>query len=334
MLGNNEKNNIVEYVEKYVIDKKNNFEITDLIKQREYLEFGTVTYTEKTRAVIKVQDGCDRFCTYCIIPYARGRVRSRKIENVIEEIKRIVAEGIKEVVITGIHIVSYGKDFNEDIGFIDLLEEINKIEGLKRIRLGSIEPTIITEKFVERLKKLDKICDHFHLSLQSGSDSTLKRMNRRYTVDEFKKGVALLKQAYPNVSLTTDIIAGFPGETEQEFEETCKLVEEVKFYKVHVFKYSKREGTKAAEMKNQINGEIKNERSNRLIRISNKIQQEILNKYIGKNVEVLLEDREKDYIQGHTSNYILVKTKSEKYKENTIVNLKITKVGEMELIGE
>lgn len=217
--------------------------------QKEFLDFGTTLYTEKTRAVIKVQDGCDRFCSYCIIPYARGHVRSRNMESVIEEIKGVAKEGIKEVVITGIHVASYGKDFKENIGLIDLLEKVNEIEGIERIRLGSIEPTIITEEFLERLTKLEKICDHFHLSLQSGCDETLKRMNRRYTTKEFRKSTELLKKAYPNVALTTDIIVGFPGETEEEFEKTYNFLKEIDFYKMHIFKYSQRKGTKAAVMR-------------------------------------------------------------------------------------
>ena len=222
--------------------------VTDVMYQKEFLDFGTTDYTEKTRAVIKVQDGCDRFCTYCIIPYARGHIRSRKPESVIEEIKKIAGKGIKEVVITGIHVASYGRDFKENIGLIDLLEEINKIDGIERIRLGSLEPTLITEEFVGRLTKLNKICDHFHLSLQSGCDETLKRMNRRYTTDEFRNVTQILRKAYPNVSLTTDIIVGFPSETEEEFETTYNFLKEINFYQMHIFKYSQRKGTKAAKM--------------------------------------------------------------------------------------
>ncbi len=210
VLGNNEKKNIVQAVENYIEKKEKNIEIADVMSQKEYVELGETTYTEKTRAVIKVQDGCDRFCTYCIIPYARGRVRSRNPKIVIEEIQKIAQKGIKEVVITGIHIASYGKDFKEKYGLIDLLEEINKVEGIERIRLGSIEPLLITEEFVKRLSKLEKICHHFHLSLQSGCDETLKRMNRRYTCQEFKEIVKRLRNTYKDVILTTDIIVRIP----------------------------------------------------------------------------------------------------------------------------
>lgn len=209
-LGNNEKKDIVERVEKYRQESKRQNYREDIMKQRDYVELGQISYTEKTRAVIKIQDGCDRFCSYCIIPYARGRVRSRKPENIITEIEKNVQKGIKEVVITGIHIASYGKDFQEQYELIDLLEEINKIDGIQRIRLGSIEPLLMTQEFIERLVKLEKICHHFHLSLQSGSDETLKRMNRRYTTVKFKQIVERLRKAYQDVILTTDIIVGFP----------------------------------------------------------------------------------------------------------------------------
>ena len=206
VLGNNEKKNIVQEVENYIEKREKNIKIEDVMSQKEYVELGETTYTEKTRAVIKVQDGCDRFCTYCIIPYARGRVRSRNPKIIVEEIEKIAQKGIKEVVITGIHVASYGKDFKEEYRLIDLLEEINKIKGIERIRLGSIEPLLITEEFINRLSKLEKICHHFHLSLQSGCDQTLKRMNRRYTCLEFKEIVERLRNTYKDVILTTDII--------------------------------------------------------------------------------------------------------------------------------
>ena len=266
IIGNNEKNDIIQIVENHIAQKGAEDLVSDVMYKLDYVELGTTTYTEKTRAVIKVQDGCDRFCSYCLIPYARGHIRSRKIENVIEEIKKVVEEGINEVVITGIHIASYGRDFKgENIGLIDLLEEINKIQGLHRIRLGSIEPTIVTDEFVERLSKLDKICDHFHLSLQSGCTETLKRMNRRYTTEEFKAVTKRLRAKFPNAALTTDIIVGFPGETDEEFNTTYEFLKEIAFYKMHIFKYSQRKGTKAAVMPNQVDGKIKEERSKKLI---------------------------------------------------------------------
>mgnify|MGYP004622157175 CR=1 FL=1 len=329
VLGNNEKKNIVELVENY-----NKPTVTDVMYQKEFVELGTTTYTEKTRAVIKVQDGCDRFCSYCIIPYARGRVRSRKIENVVEEVTKIAKEGIKEVVITGIHIASYGKDFNNEITLIDLLEAINKIDGIERIRLGSIEPTIITEEFLERLTKLEKICDHFHLSLQSGCDETLKRMNRKYTTQEFEKIVNLLRKAYPEVALTTDIIVGFPAETEEEFNKTYEFLSKIKFMKMHIFKYSQRNGTKAATMEEQIDGNVKEERSNKLIKLSDDNEKEFMKKYVGKQVDVLFEQSTEKYTEGHTKNYMLVKVPMNVELENTIKTVKITKLDNLILDGE
>ena len=321
ILGVNEKNNIVNYVEEYMKNRNKKIDISDLKYDAQFVDFGSITYTEKTRAVIKVQDGCNQFCSYCIIPYARGRVRSRNKESILKEITEIAKKDIKEVVITGIHIASYGKDFKEEYKLIDLLEDINKIDGIERIRLGSLEPTIITEDFVKRLSKLEKICDHFHLSLQSGCDETLKRMNRKYTTEEFRIVVKLLRKYFENVLLTTDIIVGFPGETEEEFEKTYKFLKEIKFYKMHVFKYSPRKGTVAAKMKEQIDGNIKEERSKKLIEMSNKNEAEYNNTYIGKKVKVLFEEREGEYMKGHTTNYIMVKEKTEENLENKIVEV-------------
>ena len=293
--------------------------IADVMYQKEFVEFGDVTYTEKTRAVIKVQDGCDRFCSYCIIPFARGRVRSRKPENILSEIQKIANENIKEVVITGIHIASYGKDFKEEYRLIDLLEAINKIKGIERIRLGSLEPLLITKEFVERLSKLEKVCHHFHLSLQSGCDETLKRMNRKYTIEQFKEIVKILRNTYKDVVLTTDIIVGFPGETEEEFEKTYTFLKEVEFYKMHVFKYSPRKGTKAAQMKGQIDGKVKEERSQKLIELSNENEKRYNKSYVGKEVEILFEEEKQGYYRGHTKNYILAYCKSKRNLENQVI---------------
>lgn len=334
MLGNNEKVNIVKHVEKYIEENIDEIDIEDVMKSKEFSDFGNITFTEKTRAVIKIQDGCDRFCSYCIIPYARGRVRSRKPENIISEITEIAEKGIKEVIITGIHIASYGKDFKNDYQLIDLLEEINKVKGIKRIRLGSIEPLLITEEFVERLKKLEKICHHFHLSLQSGCDETLKRMNRRYTIEQFKNIVNILRNAYEDVNLTTDIIVGFPGETEEEFNKTYEFLKKIKFYKMHIFKYSPRKGTKAAIMENQIAGNIKEERSKKLIELSNKNEFEYNNKYIGKEVEVLFEEEKTGVYKGHTQNYIIVYCQSKEKIDNKIKKVQCKQVVEDHILAE
>lgn len=334
VLGNTEKKDIVKYIEKYMQNTTRQEAVADIMQEKSVNEFETIAYTDKARAFIKIQDGCDRFCSYCIIPYARGRVRSRKIQDIVNEIKQIADKGIQEVVITGIHIASYGKEVKPHVELIDLLKEINKIEKIKRIRLGSLEPTIIQEEFVKELKKLNKVCGHFHLSLQSGCDETLQRMNRKYTTDEFKKSVELLKQNYPNVALTTDIIVGFPGETDSEFEKTYKYLDEINFYKMHIFKYSQRKGTKAAVMPMQINGAIKEERSRKLIEMSDKKQIEHNEKYIGKKVPVLIEEREGKYLKGHTTNYILVYIEEEKNIENEIVNVLVSNTQKEALIGK
>ena len=332
-LGTNEKVDIVENVENYIKYGKK-VSLDDVLHNSKYGDFGDITYTEKTRAVIKVQDGCDRFCSYCIIPYARGRVRSREPESVLNEIKDISKKGIKEVVITGIHVASYGKDFKNNYGLIDLLEEINKIDGIERIRLGSIEPLWITDEVIQRLKKLEKICHHFHLSLQSGCTETLKRMNRRYTAEQFKEIVDKLRNTYKDVILTTDIIVGFVGETDEEFKTTYEFLKDIKFYKTHIFKYSERKGTKAAEMKEQVSGTKKEERSKILLKLSDENEKEYLNKYIGREVEVLFEEKDNDFYKGHTANYIMIKAKSDTDISNKILAVKTQEISNLELIGK
>lgn len=334
IVGNTEKKDIVKIVEEYRDNKnRERVKMSDINKQKEFVDFGSVTYTEKTRAVIKVQDGCNNFCSYCIIPYAKGRVRSRRLESVVKEITEIAEKGIKEVVITGIHVASYGIDFDNNTRLIDLLEAIQKIDGIKRIRLGSLEPNIITEEFVNRLKKVTKMCDHFHLSLQSGCDETLKRMNRKYTAETFEKEVNLLRKTFPDVALTTDVIVGFPGETEEEFNETYKYLSKIRFTKLHVFKYSPRKGTVAAKMKNQIDSTVKEKRSHKLIELSNECEIEFLDRYVGKELKVLFEKQDGEYIKGHTTNYLVVKAK-ETELENQIKDVKIVSRDNLELIGE
>lgn len=350
IIGNNEKTQIVNIIEEYKKNKQEEI-ISDVMHQNNFLDFGITTYTEMNRAVIKVQDGCDRFCTYCIIPYARGKVRSRVPENILEEIKEISKKGIKEVVITGIHLASYGKDFKEEAvekyrknygydekytkftpnddlhsgGFrlIELLEQINKIDGIERIRLGSLEPKLINEEFINRLSKIAKICPHFHLSLQSGCDKTLKAMNRRYTTEEFEKSVELIRKYFKEVSLTTDIIVGFPGETDEDSDKTYQFLKQIKFYKMHIFKYSPKKGTVAEKMPNQIDGKIKEERSKKLIELSNKNEEEYNRNNIGKIVKVLFEEKVGEYYKGHTTNYITVNAR---YEENVIDKIKEVKI--------
>ena len=342
VLGNKEKKDIVKYVEEYLAKrnekylankhKENNKEenntknpnevyVADIAKQKDFDEYGLVTYTEKTRATIKIQDGCNNFCSYCLIPYARGRIRSRNKDNIIHEVTKISKKGIKEIVLTGIHIASYGKDFEEDYKLIDLLEDLNKIDGIQRIRLGSLEPTIVTREFASRLSKLEKICNQFHLSLQSGCNETLKRMNRKYTVEEFRNVTEILRKYFKDVNLTTDIIVGFPGETEEEFNKTYEFLKEICFYKMHVFKYSPREGTLATKLPNQIDGKTKDERSQKLIELSNKNQTEYNKKYIGKIIEVLFEEETDGIWSGYTKNYIKVNLKSDKDLENQLIDV-------------
>ena len=333
IIGNNEKKDIVKFVENYRNDKEKS--IKDIMKKTAYEEFGTTTYTEKTRAVIKIQDGCDNFCTYCIIPYARGRVRSRDIDNIIHEIEEIAKTGIKEVVLTGIHIASYGKDFENNIGLIDLLEKINEINGIERIRLGSLEPNIITDEFINRLVKLNKICHQFHLSLQSGCNSILERMNRKYTKEDIRKIAMKLRENFVDTILTADIIVGFPGETELEFEDTYQFLEEIKLYKIHVFKYSVRKGTRAEKFPNQVLPEIKEQRSKKVINLSARVQKEYNEMYIGKIVDVLVEEREDDKYIGHTSNYMLVEVENCKDDiHNKIIKVKIDCIDNDALVGK
>ena len=320
-IGNSEKKDIVQIVENYVYQKEKINSIFDINKEKDFSEMGAVTYTEKTRATIKIQDGCNNFCTYCLIPYARGRVRSRKKENIIKEVEEVVKNGIQEIVITGIHIASYGLEYEENYKLIDLLEELNKIEGLKRIRLGSLEPSLITEEFTNRLSKLNKICNHFHLSLQSGCDETLKRMNRKYTIKEFREVAERLRSYFKDANLTTDIIVGFPGETNEEFEKTYEFLKEIKFYKMHVFKYSPREGTPASKMQNKIDGKTKEERSQKLIELSDKNQEEYNIKYFSEPQEVLFEEQKDGIWTGYTTNYVKVSYKSDENLENKILKI-------------
>lgn len=362
IVGVNDKNNIVEIVEKYIKQSEKIEEVSDVMHEKEFQDFGTTTYTELTRAVVKIQDGCDRFCSYCIIPYARGRVRSRDVDSILKEIEAISKQGIKEVVLTGIHIASYGKDFTDEKvkeyrekygykgdyikfdpkddlhtgGFrlIELLEQIEKVTDIERIRIGSLEPKLINEEFVKRLANLNKICEHFHLSLQSGCNETLKRMNRRYTVEEFEESAKLLRKYFKDVKLTTDIIVGFPGETEEEFNKTCDFLKKIKFYKMHIFKYSIRKGTVAEKMPNQVDGKLKEERSKILIELSNKNEEEYNQELIGKVVDVLFEERKKEYFEGHTKNYIMVKVKTTENLQNEIKKVKIVRTENLETYGK
>lgn len=335
ILGTDNRNRIVEICENFMNNKERVNLVNDIMKVREFEELKIDDVEGKTRAFIKVQDGCNQYCSYCIIPYARGSIRSRKVESILEEVKRLVSAGFKEVVLTGIHIASYGKDLG-DIRLIDLLEEIHYVEGLERIRLGSLEPTLITDDFMRRLSSLKKVCNHFHLSLQSGSDTVLKRMNRKYTTNEYKRNVELIRSYMSDVAFTTDIIVGFPEETDEEFEETLEFVREIGFSKVHVFKYSPREGTPAAKLK-QLDGNIKQERSKRLIELSDKLSKEFNESFIGSKLDVLFEEEsklEENYIEGYTTNYIRVLAKGDDSLEGEIKSVEINSTYKDSLVGK
>ncbi len=279
--------------------------VDDIMKIRDFEEMEINNVSDRTRALIKIQDGCDRFCSYCIIPYTRGPVRSRKMENIISEVRRLSDNGYKEVVLTGIHVASYGKDIpDSDAGLSDVIESIARIDGIKRIRISSVEPVIITQAFMEQVSQLDSFCPHFHLSMQSGSNAVLARMNRRYSSEEYKNAVKLIREYYPDAAITTDVIVGFPGETEEEFDETLKYLEELKLYETHIFKYSPREGTKAAKLQDNVSQQEKSRRSAILIDLSNQNKKDYNAGVVGKDIDVLFETNDDDFYYGHTKNYI------------------------------
>lgn len=322
VLGNNQKRQIVTALDAYFEGRTFDDVLADVEKEQ-YEELEVSTVLEHTRAFVKVQDGCNQFCSYCIIPYARGRVRSRRMENVIAEIKRLAEAGIQEVVLTGIHLSSYGREIDGESHLIELIEAIHPIDGISRIRLGSLEPRIITEEFVGRLKKLHKVCPHFHLSLQSGCEETLKRMNRHYTPEEYYEKCKLLRAAFENPAITTDVIVGFPGETDEEFDKTRQFLEKVHFYEMHIFRYSRRKGTRADKMENQIPEEIKAQRSSILSSLESQMTKEFRTKWTGACVKVLLEERQEingvSYMVGHTPEYIKCAVETDA-PDNTIID--------------
>lgn len=328
VIGNDRKHDLVRLLEEYSMDSVNDT-VDDINDGKHDFEELFIDQTkEHTRAFIKVQDGCNQFCSYCIIPYARGRVRSRRFENVIAEVERLAANGFKEVVLTGIHLSSYGVDFEEATGLLELIQAVNAVKGIERIRLGSLEPKIVTEHFASELSKLDKICPHFHLSLQSGCDATLKRMNRKYTTKEYERGCELLRKYFVHPAITTDVIVGFPGETEEEFEQTKAYLEHIHFYEMHIFKYSKRKGTRAAVMPDQIDEQIKAARSEKLIALGHDMSKEFRKFYIGKNEEALFEEKavigDKEYFVGYTKEYVKVAKETDENLENQIVSGRIS----------
>lgn len=349
VLGNNKKQNLIEALEEYERthnadcnvteneknaknqenDRKAGIKMEEIGKTKEYENLHLTKPGDHTRAYIKVQDGCNQFCTYCIIPYARGRVRSRSMEDVFDEVRTLADNGYKEVVLTGIHLSSYGIDFDKEYYLLELIRTVHEIDGIERIRLGSLEPGIITEEFAEGIAKLPKMCPHFHLSLQSGCDATLKRMNRRYTSSEYAEKCELLRKYFLNPALTTDVIVGFPGETEEEFKESYDFVDSIDFYETHIFKYSRREGTKAAVMPDQVDEQIKAKRSAQLIELGEKKRAAYEQSFQGKEVEVLVEEdlelNGKEVQTGHTKEYMKIALETNENLKNSIVKVQIGK---------
>ncbi|MFA5575756.1 MAG: tRNA (N(6)-L-threonylcarbamoyladenosine(37)-C(2))-methylthiotransferase MtaB [Tissierellaceae bacterium] len=325
VIGTTERGRVLELCEKSR-ENKEKFNIVKNIKaHKEFEAIKIEDIKSKTRAYIKIQDGCNQFCSYCIIPYARGPIKSRPMEDIIAETEKLARAGFKEIVLTGIHVASYGKDL-KDTSLIDVLERVGEIEGIERIRLSSIEPTLIDDDFMKRLVKIGKVCDHFHLSLQSGSSTVLKRMNRKYGPEDYKKIVGLIREYMPDAGITTDIIVGFPGETDDEFNETCEFVRDIGFSRIHVFKYSPRRGTPAAKYEGQVHGNIKSQRSEKLISLGKEMMKEFNSKFIDRNLSVLFEEeskRQKDYIEGYTRNYIRVKAENNASLIGQVVDVRI-----------
>lgn len=342
IISNNRKKDIGHVIAEY-FNSGETACFTDISREKEFEELDVNKPVYHTRAYVKIQDGCNQFCTYCIIPYVRGRIRSRSMDSVIDEISRLAEAGVKEVVLTGIHISSYGRDMDGDTGLADLVENISKIEGIDRIRLGSLEPGIITEEFARRIKAVDKLCPHFHLSLQSGCDSVLKRMNRKYTCSEYMEKCELLRKVYKNPAITTDVIVGFPGETEKEFECTRKYLEDINLYEMHIFKYSQRKGTPAATMPNQVDPSVKNSRSDVLLAISEHNKHAYQDLFVGTTVKVLVEElvekNGEEYMRGHTERYMDVHISTEGITDpqsfkNRIVEVMYEKTTAGEYVGK
>ncbi|MGN1184410.1 MAG: tRNA (N(6)-L-threonylcarbamoyladenosine(37)-C(2))-methylthiotransferase MtaB [Oliverpabstia sp.] len=340
IIGNNKKQELIPLLEEFQKNRNCGQGIIDIGHTREYEELEIDRTEEHTRAYIKVQDGCNQFCTYCVIPYARGRVRSRRTEDVVREVERLACSGCQEIVLTGIHLSSYGVDRKEEgENLLSLIRAVHQVNGIERIRLGSLEPGIITEEFAAAIAKLPKVCPHFHLSLQSGCTSTLKRMNRRYTAEEYKEKCEILRKYYPAPALTTDVITGFPGETEEEFAESRSFVDSIGFYETHIFPYSRREGTKAADMPDQLPEQIKKERCRELIALGKKHRTEYMQHFLGKEKTVLFEEiqtiAEEEYWVGHTMEYLKVGVKTNQNLENKMAVVMIESILQEEiLVGE
>lgn len=334
VIGTKDRAQIVEMVENYDVSRGVENHVTDIMKERVFESLSIQKLANRTRAYLKIQDGCSQYCSYCIIPYARGPIRSREPQEVLAEVKRLADNGFKEVVLTGIHVASYGKD-RRDTSLLEILRQVHEVEGIERIRFSSIEPNVVMEEFAQAMAELPKVCDHFHLSLQSGCDKTLKEMNRKYDTEKYRQAAATLRKYLPHVALTTDIIVGFPGETEEDFQASYDFAKEIGFAKIHVFPYSPKRGTPAAARKDQLPNAVKSERSHKLIELSDQMAADFLREYVGQDVEVLYERMVEDGIyEGHTTNYIKVRGRSEKDLTNQICKTHITKAEGEELFGE
>ena len=327
VLGTQYRQNIVEYVNEYLKTGKMVVKVDNIMNLKKFEDLNIDRF-KNTRAFLKIQDGCNNFCTYCIIPYARGRVRSRSKDSVLNQASRLVANGYVEIVLTGIHTAGYGEDL-EDYSFYDLLVDLVKIEGLKRLRISSIETSQISDEIIDLIGSNEIIVDHLHVPLQAGSDATLKRMNRKYTTAEYLEKINKIRSYLPNIAFTTDVIVGFPGETDEEFEETYNFIKQVNYSELHVFPYSPRKNTPAAKMKDQVNDQIKHERANRLLQLSKELNHEFALKQIGKTLKVLFEKRDGEYLIGHAGDYLKVKVKTADNLIGEIVTIKIDKYDEI-----
>lgn len=334
VLGTRNKGDIVYYVNKAREEGKQQVKVGAVLRNKVFEELNVEQYQGNIRAFLKIQDGCNRFCSYCIIPYTRGSICSKNPKRVIEEIKTLAKDGFQEVVLSGIHIASFGYDLDEKITLIDILEQIEDIDGIERVRIGSIEPNFFTEEAIERIMKLKKLCPQFHLSLQSGCTATLKRMNRRYTAEDYEATVNMLRDKIENVSITTDVIVGFPGETDEEFNETYDFLDRIKLTKMHIFKYSPRKGTRAATMENQIDGNVKEERSKKLIELNDRNEKEFAKNSIGKEMEVLFEYNHQGVVGGYSENYLAVELKTDEDIIGKIRKVKIIDSKNEIAIGE
>jgi threonylcarbamoyladenosine tRNA methylthiotransferase MtaB len=334
VIGTKDRGQIVEMVEQYQPQNGVENYVTDIMKERVFEPLSIQKLANRTRAYLKIQDGCSQYCSYCIIPYARGPIRSREPKDVVDEVARLAENGFQEIVLAGIHVASYGKD-RTDTNLLGILRKVHEVEGIRRIRFSSIEPNVVTEEFAKTMAELPKVCHHFHLSLQSGCDRTLKEMNRKYDTQKYREAATLLRKYLPDVALTTDIIVGFPGETEEDFKASYAFAEEIGFAKIHVFPYSPKNGTPAAERKDQLPSKIKTDRSHQLLALSDKMSGEFLSKYVDKTVEVLYERSvEAGIYEGHTSNYMKVLTNSDVDLSNRLVFTKIVQVQGENAFGE